>query len=194
MDQDQSQLKTEDRRPKTGDSGSNPGLPSPVTRLLICLILLLSVGCRIAGREPRSLRHAQPSAEALAERVLEALAKQDEQSLKGLVLTKEEFCTYVWPELPSSEIKNLTCDWVWDSFYPSDVAGLRQTLRMHGGKQYSLVRVRFAKGVTEYKTFKVHEESRVVVKDDSGQEREFKLFGSMLELEGQFKLLSFVVD
>lgn len=130
----------------------------------------------------------------MAERVLEALAKQDEQSLKSLVLTKEEFCTYVWPELPSSKIKNLTCDWVWDSFLPGDIAGLRQTLSMHGGKRYSLIRIRFVKGTTEYKTFKVHEGSRVVVKDDSGQEREFKLFGSMLELEGQFKLLSFVVD
>jgi len=142
----------------------------------------------------RLLANAQPSAEALAQKVLESLAYKDDQSLKDLVVTKEEFCSYVWPELPSSTIPNLTCDWVWDSFAPSDVAGRQQTLANHGGKHYSLIGIRFARGTTAYKGFKVHEDTRVVVRDTSGQERELKLFGSILELDGQFKLLSFIVD
>jgi hypothetical protein len=161
--------------------------------LPLSLSLLLSVGCRVAGSH-LMLIHAQPSAEALAQKVLEALARQDDRSLKDLVVTKDEFCNVVWPELPSSETPNLTCDWVWTSFGPSDVAGRRQTLAVHGGKRYSFVGLRFAKTATEHRTFKVHEDGRVIVKNDSGAETELKLFGSILELNGQFKLLSFIVD
>lgn len=173
------------------------GLPLFVVRssilLPLCLGLLFSAGCDILEREPRILSHAQPSAEALAEQVLEGLARQDQQSLRELVLTKEEFCTYVWPELPSSKVKNMTCDWVWNLFEPIDTAGLQQTLARYGGEKYALVRVRFAKGTTEYDTFKVHNNTRMVVKDRAGQEKEIKL-GSMLEMDGQFKLFSFIVD
>jgi hypothetical protein len=140
------------------------------------------------------LLHAQPSAEALAERVLQSLAQRDEPALKSLVLTKDEFCKYVWPELPSSKIKNLTCDWVWDSYDPSSLAGLRGTLKAHGGKRYTLVRLRFAKGITEYKGYKVHEDTRMVVRDHTGKEMELKLCGSMLEYAGQFKLFSYILD
>jgi hypothetical protein len=202
MDSDQSQLKTVidhwslvigyfslSKGPRTKDQGPRTHVLFP-----LCLSLLLSVGCRIAGGDARVLRHAQPSAEALAGQVLEALRERDEPSLKNLVLTKEEFCNYVWPELPSSRIKNLTCDWVWSSYGPSNAAGLRHILGVHGGNQYRLVRVRFARGTTEYESFKVHEDARVVVADSAGRERELKLFGSILDYEGQFKLFSFIID
>jgi hypothetical protein len=138
--------------------------------------------------------HAEPSAEAVANRVLEALAKKDEESLKNLVVTKDEFCTQVWPELPSSKINNLTCDWVWGAFGPSSLIGMHDILAQQGGQHYSLVRLRYAKGTTEYKGFKVHEDARVVVKDSAGQEKELKLFGSILEYDGQFKLFSYITD
>ena len=163
--------------------------------LPLCLSLLLSVGCRAVGSTPRPLLYAQPSAEALAQTVLEALAKRDDQTLKNLVLTKDEFCNYVWPELPSSKINNLTCDWVWRSFKPNDISGRKQILSVYGGKPYNLIRLRYAKGTTEYKSFKVHEDARVVVQDSGGgKEQELKLFGSILEYDGQFKLFSYIID
>lgn len=160
----------------------------------LCLSLALSVGCPIGGGDAPVLRHAQPSAEALAERVLQALAQRDEMGLKDLVLTKDEFCTYVWPELPSSRIKNLTCEWVWDSYGPSDAAGLRRILSQHGGNSYRLERVYVVGGTTEYKSFRVHEDVRVVVVDGTGQDKELRLFGSLLDYGGQFKLFSFIID
>jgi hypothetical protein len=165
-----------------------------ITVLCVCGWGLTLFGCRAAVSHGRPLAHAQPSAEALAERALEALARRDDQGLKTLVVTKEEFCRYVWPELPSSRIPNLTCDWVWNAFEPSDAAGRQETLARHSGKQYRLVRVRFAKGTTQHDSFKVHQDARVVLRDEADQEAEMKLFGSVLEMDGQFKLFSFIID
>jgi hypothetical protein len=161
----------------------------------LLLSLLLSVGCSsVAGHKPRPLLHAQPSAEALAQQVLTGIANRDEQGLRQLVLTKEEFCQQVWPELPSSQTPNMTCDWAWNAFAPSDAAGLRETISAHGGKPYSFVRLRFAKGTNEYTHFKVHEDTRMIVIDEEGKEQELKLCGSILEYQGQFKLFSFIID
>lgn len=125
---------------------------------------------------------------------MQALAERDEQTLEPLEVTREEFCTIVWPELPSSRIENLTCDWVWESFEPSDLAGRRRILARHGGKTYSLVRLRFAGGTTEYRTYTVHRDVRVIVVDEAGETKELKLFGSILERDGQFELMSFITD
>ena len=48
-----------------------------------------------------------------------------------------------------------------------------------------------AKGTDSYK---VHKEAHLVVKDEKGEQQEVRLFGSVLEMGGQFKLFSFVVD
>lgn len=161
----------------------------------VLLSLLLSVSCgHVAGHKPLPLLHAQPSAEVLAQQILLGIANRDEQALRQLALTKDEFCQAVWPELPSAQTPNMTCEWAWNAFLPSDVAGLRQILLEHGGKSYNLVRLRFAKGTTTYKSFKVHEDTRMIVVDDGGKEQELKLCGSILEYQGQYKLFSFIID
>ena len=112
-----------------------------IMSILLFLGLPVFVGCRIMGREPRVLPHAAPSAEALIEEVLQALAENDRERLKSLALTKDEFCTILWPELPSSKTPNLTCDWVWDSFRPSSLDGLgRSSPAFGGGKPFLTVR------------------------------------------------------
>ncbi len=99
--------------------------------------------------------------------------------MRELRITKTEFCQDAWPELPSSRVPNVTCDWVWSQ---------------HAGKSYELVSVRFLKGVERYPSYKVLKETQLVVKDEGGRQQEVRLFGSMLEMNGQFKLFSFVMD
>ena len=67
-------------------------------------------------------------------------------------------------------------------------------LTRHRGKRYDLVSLRFAKGTDSYQNYKVHNETHLVVKDKNGAQQEVRLFGSMLEVDGRFKLFSFVVD
>ena len=109
-------------------------------------------------------------------------------------ITKDEFCQSVWPELPSSRIQNLSCDFAWDQATLRSEGGLYDLLPSHGGRRYDLVIVNFPKGVDTYPGYKILKEPRLVVKDETGHQQEVRLFGSMLEMNGQFKLFSFVTD
>ncbi len=144
--------------------------------------------------KPRFLAYSERNAEELARDFLDALAEGDEKKIASLRITKQEFCQHVWPELPSSRTPNVTCDWVWDQATLKSLSGLGEMLAKHKGKRYKLVSLRFAGGTESYQSYKVHKETRVRVRDEKGDETEMRLFGSMLEMDGQFKLFSFVID
>lgn len=144
--------------------------------------------------KPRFLAYSERNPEELAKIFLSALAEGDEKKIASLRITKQEFCQYVWPELPSSRTPNVTCDWVWDQATLKSLSGFGEMLAKHKGKRYRLVSLRFAGGIEPHKSFKVHKETRVTIRDENGDEKEMRLFGSMLEMDGQFKLFSFVID
>lgn len=145
------------------------------------------------ARRPCTLTNASSSAEGLARRVLAALARGDEQSIKVLRISKKEFCQCVWPELPSSRLPNVSCDWAWDQATLNSLSGLSEMMPTHSGKRYELVSLRF-EGADSYQTYRVHNKTRLIVRDTNGSEKEIRVCGSMLEMNGQFKLFSFVID
>jgi len=100
----------------------------------------------------------------------------------------------VWPDLPASRLPNVSCDFAWDQATLNSLSGLVEMLRDHEGRKYELVSLRFAKGTEAYPSYKVHKETWLRVRDETGAESELRLFGSMLEMDGNFKLFSFVVD
>jgi hypothetical protein len=142
----------------------------------------------------RQLTNAQLSAEDLSRNFLKALANNDMDSIKALRLTKEEFCQYVFPELPASKLPNVTCDFVWHQATLKSLGGLSEMYPEHKGKKYQFVALRFEKGTDSYPTYKVHKETHVVVRDEIGRQQELRLFGSLLEMDGKYKLFSFVID
>lgn len=141
--------------------------------------------------EPRPLVNGQPGPEALAKRFLEYLSANDAKAIQSLRLTKREFCEYVWPELPSSRIPNLSCDWAWGQASLKSDGGLSELLPRRAGKRYELVLVRFAGGTQEHDTYRIHKDTRLVLKDENGRQTEVSILGSMLELDGKYKLFSF---
>lgn len=168
--------------------------------LAVALLVVLAFGvqaCSISsasGPEPgRELSNAQPSPEALASRFLERLAADDLEGMKSLRLTQQEFCTVVFPELPASKLPNVSCDWVWSQATLKSMAGLTRTLNVHRGEQWELISVRFA-GTEEHQTYRVLKDPTVSVRDMNGKVENLRLFGSVLELDGQYKLFSFVTD
>jgi len=140
---------------------------------------------------PRPLINGQPSPEAVATRFLEYLFDKDTKAIQSLRLTKREFCEYVWPELPASRIPNVTCDWAWDQATLKSDGGLSELMSPHGGRRYELVHVRFAGGTEEHYTYRIHKDTRLTLKDKNGAQKEVKILGSMLELDGKYKLFSF---
>lgn len=143
---------------------------------------------------PRYLAHAAESPEALSRDFLAALAVSDIPALKRARITKDEFTWHVWPELPASRLPNVTSDFAWSQATLNSLSGLGGLLNQYSGRRFEFVGIRFAGGAKDHASYRVHYDSRLTVRDESGREFEVKLFGSMLEMDGRYKLFSHVID
>jgi len=148
-----------------------------------------------ASPEVERLRPTWGSAEEAAEVFLEALAADDVERMRSTALSGEEFADVVWPELPSSRPNhNVPLDYAWRDLNQKSTNSLGRISRRYGGRRHRLERVEFLSETTDYITFAVHRDARLVLVDEEGVTRRLRLFGSMIERGGRWKLFSFVND
>ena len=83
---------------------------------------------------------------------------------------------------------------VWGDLNQKSNITLRDTLAAHGGKKYEFISIRFLGETTQYKSYRVHRESELTVKDADGIERQMRVFGSVIEKGGRYKVFSYVID
>ena len=127
--------------------------------------------------------------------MLDAVARRDTESLRGLALNEEEFREHVWPELPAARPeRNLPFSFVWGDLRQKSEQSMGVTMARHGGRRYRLVSVQFAGEATRYPSYTVHRETVVRVRDEQGMETDLRLFGSSLEKDGAWKVFSYVAD
>lgn len=128
----------------------------------------------------------------LFDNLLEALERKDTAALAGMMITEKEFKEWLWWEFPASRPEtNISPEFAWDNHARNSSKGLRLALRDYGGKKLVYVSHRFEEGEDKYQTFIIHAKTRVVVADSTGKEQELKVFGSVLEMNGRYKLLSY---
>jgi len=134
--------------------------------------------------------------EELVHKVLDALGRQDEGTLSSLALTEEEYRRYIWPALPLSKIEQWQKQYafVWGQVSARSSHGLAMVLQKYGGQQFEYRNLRIVGGTAPYAECIVHKDVRITVKDSSGREQEVKLFGSLVEIKDQFKIMSFDID
>jgi hypothetical protein len=174
-------------------SRTPPDLAGVAPRLLACLIMVaLLAGCT----EKRLLTNSFTSVENLGQKMLEALYRKDIKSLDALAITEEEYRMYLWPHSPVYGIKEWQdhYDFVWKQHQTRSTYSLRQTLSKYGGKKFSLVRVLFSGETTDHSIYHAHRDTRLIVINDEGKEMELKLFGSIMEMDGQFKIISYKIS
>ena len=158
-------------------------------RLALAAILVAGAACR------QPLSHARPSAAALVEDVLTALEKRDAAGLRELALDEAEFRDAIWPELPAARPeRNLTADYVWREQRTKSEAGLQAVLADYGGRPLKLVRLEVRGATTQHRTFLVRRDPAVVVRGMGDAEQTLRLFGSIVERDGGFKIFSYNVD
>jgi hypothetical protein len=155
----------------------------------------LGAAVATAGCGPR-VGHTEASIEALARSVLAAVERQDVARLHELAVSEQEFRDVVWPELPASRPeRNLTADYVWNDLRRKSDTGLQQGLRTHGGRAMELVAAHTAGETSQYRSFLVRRDTVLMVRDAAGGPvQTLRLFGSVLEARGGFKVFSYVVD
>ncbi len=155
------------------------------------LTLALS-GCDTA---PPPLTNPEPSSEALAGAVLDALAAGDADRLATLALNGQEFRDVVWPELPASRPeRGVPVSYAWGDLRQKSSNALRRLVARWGGHRFTLLAVAYDGETTDYGAFLVHRETRLRVLDEAGREMEMHFYGSTLVRGDEHKVFSFVVD
>jgi hypothetical protein len=156
-----------------------------------------AVGRELPEPPPRvtELSNTQRSIFSLAEALLDRIEANDLEGLMALRVNEAEFYWIVWPELPSSQPgRGLTWDYVWRDLNQKSINSARRVLDRYEGRTYQLMRVEFEDETTDYGSFLVHRDARVVVEDANGELRTLDLFGSVIEMNGRYKAFSLVTD
>jgi len=173
-----------------------------VRRLTLWLMVTCFAGCttqRSAVTEkplpehPPRLENAQPSAWALAELVLLALEERDAVTLNSLRITEREYKEIIFPEFPQAQPgHNIPVDFPWFHLNLKSLSGLQDAVDSYGGEEYELLDVFPTQGIDQHRTFRILKkvELRVRRKAD-GKEAQIRVFGSVVDLGGQYKILSF---
>ena len=145
--------------------------------------------------EPGPLRATFESPQALGAAVLDAYQRQDREALRRLALSEEEFRAVVWPVLPASRPeRNLTVEYVWGDLAGKSLAYLSSNLKRPFPSGAQVASVSFDGESTRYGTVTVHRRSQVTLTDASGQVSTVRLFGSIIEQDGRYKVFSYVTD
>jgi len=165
-------------------------------RVLRVLPVLLVLGAGACGSSaaPVPLSPAYDSKDAAVEAFLHALTARDRATLSAMAVSETEFLKYIWPALPASRPEvGMPADRAWADQAQRNAAYLSQTLGEHGGRRYTLLAASFGAPATSYGAFTVHPKTTLDVRTDNGT-LEVRLFGSMIESGGRWKIYSFVVD
>ena len=186
---------TDSKKNLEGNPSLSPSyLIGVAQRVFTITITLMFFLCACA--EKNHLSNACTSVEEIGRKVLEAVAQNDLERLEAMVITEEEYRKFIWPQSPVSKIEKWQehYDFVWNQQDSRSRHSLRSMLSRYGGKTYQLVSVRFDDETTNHNTYKAHRDARLIVIKSDGTEVELNLFGSIVEMNGQYKIMSFYTD
>lgn len=186
-------------------------LPAPRLLAASAVFGLLVLAASCGGgpsnevRADTDLRSGAPSAaplpgssatpEAAARLALERIAAGDRAGLLASALTETEFREVVYPELPASRPeRNTSADYLWRGLHQKSANALAFTLDRHAGALLELLAVDFLGETTDYGSYRVHRKTALTVRNPEGKKTVVRVFGSMIERAGEYKIFSFVTD
>jgi hypothetical protein len=147
---------------------------------------------RIGGDSVRSFAHASPSVESLIRRVVRGVAKADSVDLAGAAITPREFIDLVYPSSPYTRPPyEQPPDLVWMQIANPSAAGYRRLLARRGGQAFSYVGHSCAPKREHQGPNTLFLDCSITVRDPSHAEIKQRWFGSIIERDGRFKILSY---
>ena len=159
---------------------------------LVAVGLLAATGCRFFGFQ---LQHTHGSPKAVAEAVVAALDRRDVAALEHLSLSELEFRRVVWPRQPAARPeRNIPWEYAWRDLAAKSRFQLRTRLAEWQPAAVTVVAVAFDGETTDYGAYRVMRRSRVTLRDQAGRLTTGRLFGSVIEQRGHFKVFSYVAD
>jgi hypothetical protein len=140
-----------------------------------------------------ALVDAAPSVDALIQRVIDALAKNDVTALHRVRVTEEEYRSFFPPgggdpDKPPRAYDKDTSDYAWQMLNTNGIYAAASIMKGYGGHKYNVKEVNYLKGRKEYAWFTAYKTVSLKLEDESGAERNLVL-GSIADVDGQFKFV-----
>ena len=144
------------------------------------------------------LENAAPSKDTLIDRLLRALEANDPDALHRLAVTESEYRTIflpgnVPPGKPLKKMRPDAADFAWGLLATKSFYYEKGLLQQFGGKKLTAVSEHYDKGEKEYATYRAYKQLRLAVRTDTGALQEIAT-GSIVEVDGQWKFMSFIRD
>jgi hypothetical protein len=171
-------------------------------RLATAVVVMLAVGAPVfdthAVQPPVKLKDAAPSPEALIGRFLEALRSMDREALTRLRVSEEEYTrTILAGSVPKGQPLRTwpddVCHLFWGFLEDKSQHYQDYLLNNYGGRAYTVKSLTYEKGTKTFATHKAYGQVRLELVDQDGNPVKLAT-GSIAEVRGQYKFISFIRD
>ncbi len=155
-------------------------------------------GAETTAVEQTTLVDGAPSIDALLERFHDAVSHNDKAALRALRLTQDEYLGIVLPGSvapgqPWATYSQQAQDYFWGLLNGRSIYSEAALMSDYGGRSFKVTWVRCQKGIQEYANYRAYKQLVLTVEDDKGNVEPMRL-GSVAEIAGQFKFISYVRD
>jgi hypothetical protein len=146
----------------------------------------------IGGSRVSALRGGSESREALVRRAVAALSSADTADLRAMTLDAHEFVDLVFPTSPfARQPYRQPVGFAWQQIRGSSTVGMRRLVRTMSGQTWRYVDHRCAPRAEHQGANTIWSSCMVRLLAPSGDTIPAQLFGSIIERDGRFKLVSF---
>lgn len=141
------------------------------------------------------LEGSASSLDDLLRTVERGLGAHDTTRLDHLMIDEREYRDILYPAFPASRPPiNASFETLWVLQYPDSYRGLRKLLERYGGRDVRVTSIRFDAPDQDFVNFVLHESSRVDAVVDGDTLRDIRLFGSVVRVGDQWKVLTYPDD
>lgn len=168
--------------------------PTKTAGWLAVVALAATAACRVGG-DPR-LDGGFASIDSLVSEYVAAVNQGDTAKMHGLRVTEWEHNSLLWPEFPASRPEfNMPLEFAWFNLDKRSVRDAARVVNQYQNLEIRPLEATCRKEIQRYATFEVHGDCVVTVTDRFGVRHEdAKLFGSLVEMDGRFKIVGIVTD
>ena len=149
-------------------------------------VLLFSL-CLI-GYEWRTWENSLDSPDQIGLAVVDSLNRKDIEKLNRLRVHRKEYVSWIYPAFPKT---NFPADFAWNNLNKKCNIGMKRLIESYGGLNLSFINIRFTKPNESYKGFHLLRGTVLTLQDASGKKLELNILGSIVEMNGRCKLLSY---
>lgn len=157
---------------------------------LAVVLLLLLPRCGGEGEAVPALAESYDSPEALARDVLDAIAADDGEALRRVMVNEAEYRELFWSELPERD--DVPFEMAWQMNEAGSRKARNSVLSDFGGTRFELVSIELPGPTEEYPSFTVHFGARLTVRRLSdGKVGAVGILDVLAERDGRWKALNF---